>query len=339
MKYTALRAFEKHLEGSAPSNFAPVYMVLGKESGERSFAIESLTSALRRSKPDSTLRSFQGEVLKAVDLARELNTSSFFSAKEIIIIHDADSLKKEATEWLTDYFLHPNPHVTLILNASAILGTTRFYKQAEKVGVILDCAEEKPWEKEKTLSEWVTQLISIQGKKISVSNAQAFVKYVGTDRIQLKHEIDKLLCYIGSRPEIILQDIHTLCIPGPSGNEWQLGEALTRLDAAAALKIVQDLIKEGASFFALIRQLRTQMQTGCQIASILTSGAGPEGVAQEFPYLKGRLLDQKVQLSQNYGFARFKKALMLIDEAELAAKNGMDDHELLADLTIIKLTG
>ncbi len=340
MKYTTLRAFEKHLEGSAPTNFALIYMILGKDDGERRLAIDTLVTALRNAQKqgDLAFRVLQGDGMKADDLARELDTFSFFVKKEIVLINDADSMKKDAIDWLTTYFAKPNPHQTLILNAPAILHTTNYYKHAEKVGVVYEWAEEKPWEREKTLSEWATQEAASQSKKMSPTTALQFIRFTGQNRALLKQELDKLICYIGTRHEITPQDIQTMCTPSPSGDEWQLGEALMRLDPASAVKIIQNLLKDGASIFAILRQLRTQMQNGCQIAWILACGGGAEGVAKEFPYLKGRLLDQKVQLAHNYGLQRFKKGLQIIDEAEVSAKNGMDDHELLADMTIIKLT-
>jgi DNA polymerase-3 subunit delta len=335
-----LRAFEKHLEGSAPLNFSPVYMILGKDGGDRRLALDTLIAALRRAQPQEelALRSFQGDAMKAADLARELDTFSFFSPKEIVVVHDADALKKETAEMLTRYFQKTNPRQTLILAASALLHTTNFYKQAEKTGVVLEFAEEKPWEREKSLAEWAAQAAAAQGKRLPPRTAEALVKHVGLDRATLTQELDKAICFCGERPEITPQDILTICTPGFSSNEWQLGEAIMRLDPSAALQILRELLLEGTPIFSLLRQLRSQLQTGCQTAWILAGGGGADGVAREFPYLKGRLLDQKVQLAQTYGLSRFKKGLQLIDEAEIAAKNGMDDHALLADLTIIKLT-
>jgi len=340
MKYTTLRAFEKHLEGSAPLNFSPIYVILGKDGGDRRIALETLVAALRRAQPQEkvALRSFQGDMMRASDLARELDTFTFFAPKEIIVVHESDALKKETSDMLIGYFQKTNPRQTLILTAAALLHTTSFYKQAEKAGVVLEFAEEKAWEREKSLAEWAAQAAAAQGKQLPARVAEALIKHVGLDRSTLIQELDKLICYCGERSEITLQDIRAICTQGSSSNEWLLGEAITRQDASTALQILHELLLEGTPIFSLLRQLRSQFQTGCQMSWILANGGGPEGVVREFPYLKGRLLDQKVQLAQSYGFARFKKGLQLIDEAEIAAKNGMDDHALLADLTVIKLT-
>lgn len=340
MKYTSLKAFEKHLEGAAPSNFAPVYLILGKDSGDRRIAIDIIVEQLKKTlkQGDLAFRSIQGDTIKSADLIRDLSSFSFFSAKEIITVHEVDALKKDAIDSLTTYFLKPNVRQILILSAAAINRSTNFYKNAEKTGVILEFLEEKAWEKEKTCAEWVGALVAAQGKKITASTALAFVKQIGLDRSLLKQEVDKVVCFAFERPEITANDIAAICVCGPLGNEWQLGEALMRCSAAEASRLGQDLLKNG-NFFSLLRGLRTQMQNGLHMASILALGKGPEAIAAEFPYLKGFLLDQKVQLVRTFGLERFKRALQIIDTTELQAKNGWDDHALLADLMFVKLTG
>lgn len=203
---------------------------------------------------------------------------------------------------------------------------------------MLDIPEEKPWEKEKSLQDWIVSEIHSRGKKISERTAQVLLKQIGLDQSLLSHEMDKLCCYVGERSEIALQDIHQISVNCSLENIWQLGEALFRKDAQTALRIGKALLNEGAALIALLKQIRSQFQTEFQICSILFQGGGSQEISQQFPYMKGHILDRHIKSAQGYGMGNFKKGLLMIDETELQAKNSSTDPEFLFELLIVKLT-
>lgn len=336
MKYTTLKAFESHLEEAV---LYPVYLIIGKEPFERKLAVDQLLAiALKKVKnPELALKIFEGDRLSIEDLMQELNTFGFFAEKQIILIQNADKLSKSLTEQIENYYQNPNPSVCLIISASAINKATNFYKKGEKAGAALEFAEEKPWEKEKNLQAWVQTLASAEGKKMDSQAALTLVKQVGTDQSLLFQEVQKLVCYIDNRPDITSQDIHAVCTQTHSENAWQLGEAIFKRDAAAALRISKGLMEEGTAVFSLLRQIRTQIQTEYQVCSLLASGATPMTISEKFPYMRGQILDRHIQMAQNYGLPRFKKAMLKIDEMELLAKNSSIDPDVLAELLIVKL--
>lgn len=336
MKYATLKALESHLEESV---LYPLYMIIGKEPFERKLAVDRLVSvALKKaSNPDLALKIFEGERLTLEELMQELNTFGFFAEKRVILIQNGDKLSKSLMEQLENYYQNPNPSVCLVISAAAINKTTNFYKKGEKAGAALEFAEEKPWEKEKSLQAWVQTLATAENKRMDPQAALALVKQVGTDQSLLFQEVKKLVCYIDTRQEITPQDISAVCTQTNGENAWQLGEAIFKRDAVAALRISKGLMEEGTAVFSLIRQIRTQVQTEYQICSLLATGATPNMISEKFPYMRGRILDNHISMAQNYGLARFKKAMLKIDEMELLAKNSSIDPDVLAELLIVKL--
>src|SRR5262249_40672120 len=133
------------------------------------------------------------------------------------------------------------------------------------------------------------------------------------------------------------RDVAAVCSSINLDNAWQLGEAIFRRDVPTALRISKGLLADGTAFIALLRQIRTQFQTEFQVCSILSRGGSHAEIAQEFPYMKGQILDRHMHQAQSYGMQRFKSALLAIDEAELSAKNN-GDPDFLAERLIIKLT-
>ena len=129
-----------------------------------------------------------------------------------------------------------------------------------------------------------------------------------------------------------------MCQSNPSETIWQLGEALFRRDPGAALRISKGLLSEGSPFLGLLRQIRSQFQTEYQISCILADGGTSSDVAQNYPYMKGVILEKHLHTARSYGKEKFKKALLAIDETELSAKSSGADEDLLNERLIYQLT-
>lgn len=339
MKYNNLRAFEKHLEGSAPSHFSPVYLVVSKEPFIRKKAVERiLFHTFKGETSELNLKSLEGESASIAAIESELNHTSLFAEKSALVIYQADKLKKNVSKILESYVSNPNPKMYLILVAPAWAATTNSYKQLEKRGVIVDIPLEKVWEKEKSVAIWIGEYLSSAGKKIAPELCQSLVKQIGTDQSVLEQELEKLLCYLGERLEITRNDLAAICSHLSNETIWQLGEAIFRREPGVALSICKSLLDEGAPLIVLLKQLRHQFQTNFQVYSILAQGGTGQDIAEQFPYMKGIILEKHIQVAQNYGLQRLKSGIIAIDETDLKARNSITEADLLAELLMIKLT-
>lgn len=340
MKLTQLRAFEKHLVGAAPSHLSFLYLILGKEAFQRKTAVEKLILTLEKSADGGSieLQNLDAERVSTKELMQEVNAMSLFASKRAILIEGAEKLDKEAMGALERYFDKPNASIHLILSASTLHHGTSFYKKCEKIGIILEFLEEKPWEKERSTQEWIISTLAEEGKSIDSSCSHQLVKLLGTQHELLYNELQKLMCFIGHRTQITMQDISAIISPVSLETGFQLGEAIFRRDAAAAMRICKGLLLDDTPFVVLLRQLRSQFQTEYQICSILSQGGGPAEISRQFPYMKGAILDRHMAFAQGYGMQNLKAGILKIDETELQAKNSGLDMDFLAELLIVKLT-
>lgn len=345
MKFNNLRAFEKHLSSAAPNHLCHLYLILGKESFDRNVAFNALKKSFFKGPHPSTTNSnatnlqiFDADRISGADLMGELNAGVLFAGKRIVLLQDADKLDKASMNLLEGYFEKPNPSICLVVSAAAINHSTNFYKKGEKTGIVLELAEEKPWEKEQSIHAWIAATVAAEGKQIAAPAIQQLVKLLGMQQSTLHSELQKLLCYVGERKEIQVQDIAAIVSPVAVETGWQLSEAVFRRDAAAALRISKAMLLDGVPLILLLRQLRSQFQTGFQVCTILAQGGSGADVSKQFAYMKGSILERNMETAQNYGLKRYKEGLLKIDDAELQSKNGTADAELLAELAIIKLT-
>jgi len=339
VKYTNVKAFEKHLEGADHQHLGDVYAVIGKESFEVKSSVDLLVKMLLKPQknPEFALKVYNADKILFDDLIQELNCLPFFSEKRVVLIQNAEELSKVEMTKLEDYFAHPNRTLCLIISASAINRATNFYKKLEKAGIILDIAEEKSWEKEKSSKDWIFARVVKEKKRISPEAINMLQKQTGTDLSSLAQEIEKLMCFIGNRNEITPQDIALISTSVNTETAWQLCDAIFSRNANHALRVMKGLLESGVPFLALIRQIRAQVQTDFQICTILEYGGGASDVTAEYPYMKGRILDNHMHAASSYGLSRFKKAMLKIDQTEASAKNGLGSDDFLAELLIASL--
>jgi DNA polymerase-3 subunit delta len=340
VKYDNLSAFEKHLEEAKTKQFSSLYLILGKETFELQEAIQMVVRFILpiQEKREFALSTFEGAQIEEKQLWTALDSPSFFAETRVIWIQQADKLRKSLQEELEKSFARPLPGQYLILSATGWNKNTSFYKAAEKAGIVLELAEIKPWEKEKRLAEWVNKQAAAARKLMSFQVCQALVKQSGADPATLAQELDKLICYCGEKQEVTLQDMEAICTRQPFDSIWQLGEAIFRRDTSSALQMIHSLLMSGQALLPLLRQLRSQFQTEYQICLLLAQGKHAQDIRQEFPYMKGQILERHIRQAQHYGLEACRQGLLSLDAIERRMKNSVADDRLLAEILMMQLT-
>lgn len=263
---------------------------------------------------------------------QELETMPFLTKTKTLVLEEIDQLPKEGQEKLLDYLKKPNPWIVLHCTASSLPANSKLVKSAEHVTRI---KQEKAWEKEKRLAQWVVDEAKTGNVEIALPTAQAFVK--GVDPQLLQTELDKLICYVGDKKQITPADIHAISTPMHHETLWQLGDAIFARRTAIALQIGRRLLHDGLSLFPLIANLRSQFHTMQNVLKTHSEG-GKQAVLTAYPYLKGGLLDKKIAAATSYGTTRLNRALLNLFEIELKAKNSAIHPELLLEILIAKVS-
>jgi len=337
MRYSNLQAFEKHLSSAAPLHLASLYLLIIEDRFQRKAIAQRLSKVLQSSQSETL--TFDEENVDFHAVVGELKSLSLFARRKIIWLDLGEKNSTAFLKSLLSALTQLPPDVYFIISLASLAQNTSFFKQAEKSGVILEISDEKKsWEKEKNALEWVQGYVAQNGKRISADVCQYFVKHVGSTPGLLQNELDKLFCYVNDRSQLTLQDVQEICVATSSESAWQLGDALFQRDAYNAIRITKALLDSGTAFFALLRQIRHQVQTMACISSIITQKKNTEEITRLFPYMKGGLLDRNIRTAQSCGFGYLEKALSAIDYTETLAKNSSLEHNFLAELLIFKVT-
>lgn len=333
MKYTQFRAFEKHLQSAAPLHFSGIYCIIGKDSQERALAFDTIKSYLG----SAEILRYESTPEQEKNFLRDLDTPSLFQGKQLFYFQIGDKLSKPTMQHLEKRMGHLPPSLHVVFGAETLSRAGSFYKAIEKLGIILEMNEEKPWEKEKGLAEWLVDKAGKNSKTMTGDAVNLLVRGCGGNFATLATEWQKLLTYVGSQASIQIKDIEAICCLDPVDSSWLLGESLLQLNVKLAMEIAHRMIDQGHAVFAVLRQLRHQMMTALQLCSAKESNQ-LEVARSKFPYLKGQMLDRQLAACSQVGLFRLTRAIRLIDEYEFKAKDTWDDPKLLLNMLILRLT-
>lgn len=304
-----------------------MHLIVGKDSEE----VRQALAALLRDQKAPTIHLYPENF--TVDLfCQEVETPPFLSKSKSVVVHGVDLLAEEGRDAVRRYLEKPSPWASLYLTAEVLTPQSKIAKLVEKGGKVLRFKEEKAWEKEKRLGCWLVQEAQREGVRLSLQVATGLVQ--GSEPQMLRSELDKLICFVGERKEITQQDIALISTPAPHQTVWQLGDALFDCNTSGALTSGKILMEEGMAIFPLLASVRSQCATGIGILEAAEVGE----VSQKYPYLKGQMLEKKLRILKKYGKERLQKAMVLIFETEIKAKNSAIGPALLLEILTVKLT-
>jgi hypothetical protein len=276
---------------------------------------------------------FKSKILSIDAFYDELQSFSFVDESSLLILPQAEKIKKkdvplitESTKWM-------------ILLASSMRTTNPLYQFFESKNALLDFSLQTKAVQETRVLEELGLIAAYYDKKIALNPRKFMLERLGYDWLLFNQEIMKIATFIGSREEITLDDVKEVCLDVKEKGLFDLTEALFMKKTDLALKVARLILNESTSLFPLLRGLRNQLQVELQVACLLNeSSSALQEIQNLFPYMKGKILQNHVQIAQNFGLSNLKKAIMIVDEIDFLAKSGSVDEDLLLDMLIAKVT-
>lgn len=329
--------FQDFSQIKSSKQFPHSILILSKEESDRKFIFEQSVDALSVLISSYSIKTISGENFSLSNFRNEVETQPFLCKHLIVHLINCDKISNDELKLLIDLIRKPVSWSYCFFSASTITAQSSFYKAIDEMGWIVQKNEEKSWEKEKSLWEWLRQQAILWHKKIDVNSCKLIVKELGYDRDVLLSELFKVVCFVGAREEIKEPDILAICSKISQETLWNLGDAIFGKQCHRAVEIATNICENGYAIPALIAHLRSQFHNGLHTLLAYQQG-GSEAVTRQFAYLKGNLLDKKIALLSNYGITALKQGLATLFDADLITRNSQLDSGLFLDLLIYHLS-
>lgn len=327
MKFQQIAALEQHIESNLSSkNVIRSYLILHSQREERRKILEKISKQISiQSKAEVSFQ--EGKEWDLV--SHTLAAPSLFGDLEVIVWDGAKNLSEETESKLIKYILNPSPWAFLLIGADSFKSFSSLYKKVSKELIVLDLAEEKPWDKEKRQQQEILQKVKLEGKSIT-PGALVRLLALSEDSLTLESELMKVISYVGDQFSISEKDVEAVT-HSSSVTRWQIAEELIWE------KGKDHEILDLSAFLALVGQVRFLLYQARQINAYLKEGKNQEEIMKTVNIRSAPL--QKLLLRiKNYKGEYFDTALSTLCDLEVLAKNSSLDSEFLFQYLRIKLT-
>ena len=165
--------------------------------------------------------------------------------------------------------LPPDLTLVLIARAKAPAKLMRAVKAAS--GEVHEFEAPRAREMPRTLVEDAGRL----GFRLEPAAARVLVERMGANPVRLRNELERLALWAGEVGAVTAADLDEMVADTSEAAVWSLSDALLEHDAAAALRIGQQLIDQGENVTGLIYGIASRLRSACAAAAQLEEGVPP----------------------------------------------------------------
>ncbi len=240
----------------ASKSTAPVCLIWGedefsvKQKAKAQFAVwSSEVDGMDQETIDASAGS-SDEALRALARLREaLNTLPFFGGSKLVWFKDCNffgddrtassqsvtsALSELADEWKGFAW----QGVRLLISAGKVDKRRTLFKTLDKLGMVQECSgwsvNDRDWAAQ--AEAWALQTIRSQDKTITEDALGELTERAGGQPQLLAAEVEKLVLYVGARPDITLRDVEAICLRTKQARAFALGDALGDRDLPMLLR-------------------------------------------------------------------------------------------------------
>jgi DNA polymerase III subunit delta len=226
----------------AKPSIEPCYLLLGPENGKRNEFIASIraeiTTLTGEPPEEHKVYAFEADFPGIVGI---LNNLSLFSTHRLVMIHEAQQIKKKGdVELLVKYLASPN-------DASTIIFVTDDYR----VDRAIESAVGKKrtttfWELfENQKRSWIQTFIRSAGSSITAEAIELILDLVENDTAELRRECEKLVLYYPRGTKITEDEVERLVYHSKNESVFTLFEHFASGDFSATIETLHAIILSG----------------------------------------------------------------------------------------------
>ncbi len=313
-----------------------VYLFYGTEEFLINREIKNITKNNDIDDIDISYYNLENDLLD--DILEDASMCSLFSTKKMILIANSYiftvAVRKKGpnhnTDLLIKYLANPNPDTILIFTNTdeSIDDRKKIVKNMKNNGNV------KEFNKLKSNDSFIKQ--ELGDYKMSSSTIKVFSDYVGSNLAIIVSEIEKLKLYKGEDKNITTDDVYNVCSEFIDVDLNELTNSIVGKNIKNALKIYQELVKQGEEPIQIIIRLANQFRIIYQVKELSKKGYSNKDITNILgihPYRVQKALESSYQFSSQK-LLEYLKKLSSIDEG---IKMGTIDKNMALELFILEV--
>ncbi|MBA3644764.1 MAG: DNA polymerase III subunit delta [Gemmatimonadaceae bacterium] len=313
--------------------FEPVYYVIGDDDYQKEDAVKQLQlAALDPATRDFNLEARRGAELGGEELSTLLSTPPMMAERRVIVIRDAQGLKKDARRALDTYLKRPAADILLMLVVPAAAKPDEAISRSTAVLKFEELSGER-------LPKWIAHTASTaHGLEITDGAVELLQSSVGSDLYQLSTELDKLASFANGK---VVDEAAVAAVVGitPGETITDFLDAIADKGVKRALSLVSLVLSQPKTTgVSVVMALSTQMLAIAWGQARLDEGVSRSALAKEyFELLKktgaftgrpwGSAASAWTKAAPNWKKAEADRALDVLLDADVALKETRVSNE------------
>ena len=173
-------------------------------------------------------------VNEVIDMA---GTMPFFAERRVIVIENSGWMKS-GNERMADFVKNVPETTYMIFVEEEVDKRNKLFKAVTSNGYAAVCDIQD----EATLKKWIMGLLKKENKLITADALNLLIDRTGTDMENIRHEVEKLICYKYEEEGITVQDVEELCTVRVQSKIFDMVEAVADKKQKQALDLYYDLL-------------------------------------------------------------------------------------------------
>ena len=220
-----------------------VYLLVSSEAYFIDSALDSIMAAIHDHADGNEIERnvFTVRDIHAQEIVNHALTYPFFGATKVIIVRHLDTASKADFQVYEEYFTEPSDCSIVIFTASKVDARLKAVKQAKSAGFLYQFDMPREYEMPSLIKR---EIVARYGKQIDDEGSVLLSEMIGLNLDSLRSELEKLVLYIGEKPQATIEDVATMVGHTAVINTFKMIDALSLKDAKQALSMLLQLLNQ-----------------------------------------------------------------------------------------------
>jgi DNA polymerase-3 subunit delta len=302
---------------------AGIYLIVGEE-----YLAEEALDRIRSDEQTDPLSEISIQPSASIaELVQSLTSPSLLGGKRLVILKEADDLKKEQAEAISDALEDPHADTILALIAG---GRTKLDAFAKKNGTVVTLDAPKG----RKLAGWVRQRAKAHKLQLDDRGAWTLIDAVGGDLRELDGAMEQLVVALGPGAKVSAAEVKRAFPRLADERIFALTDALGERRLPAAMTALRRLIDQGDEPLMIFGSVAAHVRRLLRARRHVDGGARAVGDALGLPEWRAeRMLKQ----ARSYRDDELIRAMGLLAVADVEMKGDYPSPEIALERAVVRI--